>query len=387
MDLTKKITILLLGTLPLTAFSQTLTSEQAVESAIQHHPQVRAAALEVDAKRIAERSARAFENPEINVESPTGEFYAIGVLQAFEFPTVYKNRKKVAQAETQLALAGQKTTENDLRFAVRTLFLETQVAIFQLNLQRRRDSIFQTIREAATRQFAAGEIDLLQKTLAENEAGTARQNHLVAQKQAGNLREQLQILTGIPTASTLAPLLPDRSPTPDFSQNPSVLLEKQGTIVAQRQTALAQSQNLPNFSLGYLNQGLKNTPYDYRFRAAVGVPIWVGQNRATRESAQVAARAAESRTAAAEQNLAAENSGIQNTVANALAQIEYFEREAMPRSRSLIETATRLRAAGQIDYPTFLRTLDTAFATENEYLAQIQMLNAAQIRLRFLAGL
>lgn len=383
----KKISILILGAFPLTAFSQTLTSEQAVESALQQHPQVRAAALEVDAKRIAERAARAFENPEINVESPTGEFYAVGVLQAFEFPTVYKNRKKVAQAETQFAVAGQKTTENELRFAVRTLFLETQVATFQLNLQRRRDSIFQTIREAAARQFTAGEIDLLQRTLAENEAGAARQNLLVAQKQADNLREQLQILTGAPTISALESLAPDRSPIPDFSQNPTVLLEKQGAVVAQRQTSLAQSQNMPNFSVGYLNQGLKNTPYDYRFRAAVGVPIWIGQNRATRESAQVAARAAESRTVAAVQNLAVETSGAQNTAANALAQIEYFEREALPRSRSLIETATRLRAAGQIDYPTFLRTLDTAFANENEYLAQIQRLNAAQIRLRFLAGL
>lgn len=367
-------------------FGQT-TREQAVQSALQNHPTARAAALETQAKRTAERATRNLENPEINAESPTGEFYTVGVLQSFDFPTVYKSRKKVAQAETQLAAAGQKLTENELRFAVRNQFLELQEAVVQLDLARRRDSIFQKIGEAAARQFAAGEIDFLQKTLAENEAGAARQAFLTAQKTAENLRAQLRIWTGFSDFEKIEPLraAPADAAT-DFSENPNLVFEKQSAAVAARQVELAKSENLPNFSIGYLNQGLKNTPTELRFRAAVGVPIWFGQNRAARQTAETAALAAENRAAAAAQNLEIETVAAKNEWATALAQIQYFEREGLPRSRSLIETATRLRTAGQIDYPTFLRTLDTAFFIENEYFTQLRLLNLAQIRLLFLAG-
>jgi outer membrane protein, heavy metal efflux system len=52
----------------------------------------------------------------------------------------------------------------------------------------------------------------------------------------------------------------------------------------------------------------------------------------------------------------------------------------------LIDTASRLRAAGQIDYISFLRTLDMAFEIENEYAAEVFKLNAAQIKMMYLAG-
>ncbi len=372
--------------LALQGLGQVLTSEQAIQSALQNHPQLRAAALDMQSKRTAEKSARALPNPEINAESPTGEFYTVGVLQNFELPTVYKNRRKAAQAETSLAAAGQKLTENELRFAVRNLFLETQTADFQLVFERRRDSIFQQIASAAARQFAAGEIDFLQKTLAENEAGAARQQFLAAQKAAENLREQLKIWTGIADLAQIETLRPDLAAAADFSQNPSILYEKQAAAVAAQQIALARSAALPNFSLGYLNQGAKNTPIDYRFRASVGVPIWLGQNRAARQTAEIASLAAENRAVAATQNVAVETAAEQNEAATARAQIEYFEKEALPRSRSIIETAVRLRNAGEIDFLNFLRTLDLAFSIENEYIVQLRTLNTAQIRLRFLAG-
>lgn len=383
----KKIAIIgAFGLLTVQIFSQT-TREQAVAAALQNHPTARAAALETQAKRTAERAARSLENPEINTESPTGEFYTVGVLQSFDFPTVYKNRKKVAQAETRLAAAGQKLTENELRLAVRTQFLELQEAVAQLDLARRRDSIFQKIGEATARQFAAGEIDFLQKTLAENEAGAARQHFRAAQNAAENLRAQLKIWTGISDFEKIEPLRANaEAVAANFSENPNLVFEKQSAAVAAQQIELTRSQNLPNFSLGYLNQGARQTPTDLRFRATVGVPIWFGQNRAARESAETAALAAENRAAAAAQNLEIETAAAQNDAATARAQIEYFEKEGLLRSRSLIETATRLRAAGQVDYTTFLRTLDTAFSVENEYVAQVRLLNLAQIRLLFLAG-
>lgn len=78
-----------------------------------------------------EKAAFNLPNPEVKAESPTGEFYAVGVLQWFDFPAVYVRQKQVAKAETALAQAGQRVSENELRYTIRSLYLETQIAEYQ----------------------------------------------------------------------------------------------------------------------------------------------------------------------------------------------------------------------------------------------------------------
>ena len=143
---------------------------------------------------------------------------------------------------------------------------------------------------------------------------------------------------------------------------------------------------MPNFSLGYLNQGLQSTPIDYRFRASVGIPLWFGQYRAGRQAAESEAQAAQSRAEAQAQAVAIQLQQIQTDAATALTRVRYSQNEALPRSRSLIATALRMREAGQVDYVTFLRTLDEAYAIQRDYTEQVQVLNNANIQLLYLAG-
>ena len=46
----------------------------------------------------------------------------------------------------------------------------------------------------------------------------------------------------------------------------------------------------------------------------------------------------------------------------------------------------RLREAGQMDYVTFLRTLDEAYAIQRDYAAQMQTFETARIQLLYLSG-
>ncbi len=366
-----------------------ITPDNAVLAAFQSHPATRAASLGVLARQYAEKSARNLPNPELNVESPTGEFYAVGVLQSFEFPTVYTRQKQVAKAETALSQAGQRVTENDLRLAVRLLYLNAQAAAYLYQRAVERDSLYQAVAATAARQFSAGEIDFLQKTLAENEAGKIHQEKLAADYQSTALRRQLSALTGIADLGALLPLAPDTTslmPAPAPEANPAVLYEQSAAQVAARQIKLAKSRVLPHFSLGYLNQGARRTSIDYRFRASVGIPLWAGQYQAGVKAATVEEQVALAQAEAQSQSVAIESIRIQSEVFTALSQVRYHEAEALPRSRSLIATAVRMREAGQVDYISFLRTLDEAYAIQRDYAWQVQALNAALYRLLHLAG-
>lgn len=364
-----------------------LHPDAAVALALQNHPIVQAADFEVKAKLSAEKAAYNLPNPEINAESPTGEFYAVGVLQSFEFPTVYSRQKQVAKAETGLARVGQQVSENELRYLVRSLYIETQVAEYQSRQWAERDSLYTVIANAAARQFSAGEIDFLQKSWAENEAGKVHQERIAAEQNRSVLRQNLSVLTGLTDLGTLLPLVADTSGQDfDLSGSPAIAFAAQSAKVAERQVDLAKSRALPNFSIGYLNQGVRNTPMDYRFRASMGIPLWAGQYRASTNAAKAETQAALARAQAQSQAVLLESQRARTIFANALALVLYHEREALPRGQSMIAAALRMQSAGQVDYVTFLRTLDEAFSIQRDYVEQLSILNTARTSIRYLSG-
>jgi outer membrane protein TolC len=367
------------------------TSDDLVRAALLNHPLSKVAGYEVQAKKQAEKAALNLRNPELNAESPTGEFYTIGVLQTFDFPTVYRRQKQLAKAETELARAGQRLTENELRWTVRTLYLDAQSAEYQRRYWQQRDSLYQALATAAARQFTAGEIDFLQKSMAENEAGKIRQERLYAERAEQLARQQLRLFTGVQDIGAILPLLADTiGPVAESdvkNTNLSVFYEQQNYQVAEKQVNLAKSKAMPNFGLGYFNQGARNSLIDYRFRASVGIPLWAGQYRAGRAAAQSMAQAAQSRVAAQVQVVSAEMQSTLTESAAALTKLRYYEKEALPRSREMIQAATRMREAGQVDYIIFLRTLDEAFGTQKDYAEQVKALNAAKLRIKYLMGM
>lgn len=369
--------------------SAQLSPDAAIAAARQNHPLMQAATFELQALQLAERASLNLPKPEVTLESPTGEFYALGFMQSFEFPTVYTRQKQVAKAQTALAETGRQLSENELRYTVRVLYLNAQVADEQARQWAQQDSLYQAIYAAASRQFAVGEIDFLQKTRAENEAGQVHLQRLAAAQRALLARQQLMQYTGLSEINGLFPLYPDSGfigVPPIAYTNPQLAYSQQEVQLAQKQISLAQSQALPNFSIGYMNQGPQNTPLDYRIRASVGIPLWVGQYRATQQAAESQAQAAQSRAESQRQAL-----DMQLQQAYAEAQISweavrYAQTEALPRSYTLIQTASRMREAGQIDYITFMRTLEEAYLIQRQYTEQLNALNLSQVQLRYLRG-
>lgn len=376
--------------MPLMAFGQSmLTPDEAILAAMQQQPSLQAAAWTVKAKQYGEKAALTLPNPEINVESPTGEFYALGMLQSFDFPTVYARQKKVAKAETSLAQSAQKIQENELRFQVRSQYLVAQMADYQRAQWVSRDSLFEAIARASVRQFEAGEIDFLQKNRSENEAAEVHQRRIMAEKNSTLQKQQLAVWMG---SAEIGPLLPLRAepmmPMSETSgeQNPQIEYQQQQQYLAEQQVRLAKSKALPNFSLGYLNQGPRNTPLDYQFRASVGVPLWAGQYRAGIQAAQAESRSAAASVAAQSQQITLQLAQVELAIQMNVDLVRYYEQEALPRSRALLAAALRMREAGELDYLGLLRMVDAVFDTQKAYFEAIQSMKTAENQHLFLLG-
>ena len=67
-----------------------------------------------------EKKATHIPDPELILESTTGDFMTIGVQQSFDFPTVYARQKQLAEQQTELSTKAKEQGQNSLsRMATR----------------------------------------------------------------------------------------------------------------------------------------------------------------------------------------------------------------------------------------------------------------------------
>ena len=76
------ITLLFLSIASGTLAQQILTEQAAVDSAMKYSPLLKSAELQVKQSNYLRKTAFNLANPDVIAESPTGDFYAVGILQS-----------------------------------------------------------------------------------------------------------------------------------------------------------------------------------------------------------------------------------------------------------------------------------------------------------------
>ena len=103
-----------------------LSEQQVVDSAVRNSPMVSAAQYQVLQQQQLKKTAFNLPNPEFVAESPTGDFYTVGALQTFDFPSVYFKQSQVYRQQEQVAVAGQQVTQNEVKYQAKLLYLQLQ---------------------------------------------------------------------------------------------------------------------------------------------------------------------------------------------------------------------------------------------------------------------
>lgn len=110
---------------------------------------------------------------------------------------VYVKQGQLAKQQTALAERGKSITEADIKKQTRTAYLNLQFTDQTLKQLKKQDSVYAEIAAAAERQFAAGQIDFVAKTLAASEYGEVHNQFMQAKSDALFALQELQIITGL----------------------------------------------------------------------------------------------------------------------------------------------------------------------------------------------
>ncbi|MCY7349328.1 MAG: TolC family protein [Cytophagaceae bacterium] len=372
---------------------QPLSEADMVALALANSPAIRASDLSIRQNQQLLKGAYTIPNLDVFTDSPTGNFYTIGVNQSFQLPTVYKRQYQLQNSQIGLAQTEKRITENDLRFRVRNLYLALQYGEALWQQYQIQDSVYNQLRIIAGRQFVAGQIDYLSKTFTESQADEVRNQLVQARTDVVTVTRQLQQLLGRAEPIRAAAfqrnqlnVVPSGADSVAFGQNPALAFFRQTELISQQQIGLERARSLPGVVVGYYNQGSRETETSLRFRFGLTLPVWFGQYRSRTTAAQTGLQLAQQRTAAQVQTLSVDLQQAQGDYLKFRQALEFYETTALRQADDLINTARRLVESGQTDFVSFLRTTNDAYTIRQRYLDALRNYNQSVLTINYLTG-
>ena len=391
----KSIVFLLICFIANAASAQLLLTEaEAVARTLANSKNIYAASLQIKQQKQLLKAAFNLPNPEFFWESPTGNFYTGSITQSIEFPTVYNNQYQLQKQQVGVAQKEKQVTEAELKYRVKSLYLEAQFNDSIVKQLYRQDTIYENIKSSAVRQFNAGQIDYLQQLYAETQYGDIHYQYQQAVSRARSAKAQLQWVTGINEVIEVTPLRVIIAPVsysvyPDSSaliSNPSIQLLLQQQAVAKQNIALQKSKALPGLAFGYFNQGERDTKWFNRFRFGVTIPLWVSQYKGNISAAKTAQEVIENKQAGLQQELFAQVINTGSEMQSNWQAVQYYQKTGLQKAQDIITTSRRFFESGEIDFINLMRNNNEAYSINQKYLQAVRSYNLSVINYQYLMG-
>lgn len=399
----KKIQFLLILLLPFTGFAQVeistvptvLREQDAVNNALKNSKNATAALLNIRQQKQLLKSTFNLPNPEVFWESPTGKFYTGSITQSLEFPTVYAKQHQLQKQQVGLAETQKTLTDTQICYQVRLLYLTIQYTDSLRNQLYIQDTIYAKLASSAQRQFDAGQIDYLQKTFAETQYGEVHNQYEQSKLNYTALLNQLKYIAGIQDSIVLAPLKAAvlnaentiyRGDSALLNQNAEYRVSRQVEAIGQKNLELQRNKALPGLAFGYFNQGERDTPTNLRFRFGLTVPLWFWQYKGNINAAHTELEVSQQRSAGLQQQLTVQLMQSGNELASNNQALTYYQTTGLKKSNEIISAAQRFLQSGEIDYISFLRDINDAYAIKLRYLETLRNVNQSILTINFLTG-
>lgn len=379
------------------ANAQTFISLDTVEMrALNQHPRVLLAQQNIEDQQALKKGSFNLENPDVWIESPSSTFFTTGISQRIASPFAYVQQSRLGNENVLLAQKGLTMSKAEVLRQARMDFLNMQYAETKVKQLSYQDSLFNNLYTAALRRYNAGDIGLLEKVTAETESKGIHNMLVQAQSDLQNAQLQVQLVTGMRTSNLHS--LEDfekNDHTISFKtasdliskvNNPLLQYYLQNIQVNKQALRLEKSKTFPGITLGYLNQGAKNSELIYRFQVGLSVPIWFWTSRAQINSANLKYQMATTQYSLATLELTSEYQHALTEYYKYASSLDYYETTGLAQAEIIINTARKSYDAGQISYIVYTQSLNQAFVIKLNYNEALKKYKEAIIQLNYLNG-
>lgn len=191
--------------------AESLTLDEAVETALRVNPQLKAADRQIEAARARETQASALPNPnltlivdQVPIPDPIDGNYMAGITQPLLLGGQREARTELARIETQIAELDREVLRQELAAKVKNAYADVLHDLAGISLaQVGYDRAAATLRRVQA-QYKAGEVARVEVLRAEVEAGQQIREMGIARNRAQQAKAQLNVLLGRAADTPLA---------------------------------------------------------------------------------------------------------------------------------------------------------------------------------------
>lgn len=361
----------------------------------ENNPRLEAAAAEVEAQNLSNRSEALLENPEVEFNylwgaSNVGNRHDVKVAQAFDLPTLTGMRSRQVSGLNELAALRYKAERQEVllqakKACIDLIYCNALLAELDTHLSQARALV-----SSFEKRLKAGDATVLDLnkakvhlTSVQGQIASARieRRTLVSTLRALNGgREVILDESGYDAAETLPG---DFETWYAEASRLSPVLEyvRQEVEVGRKQLAIDKASWLPELTVGYMGEITKAEPFR-GVTFGLNIPLWSNANKVRR--ARAAVTAAESRRVAAEKQFYCQ---LQNQYDRAAALKENSEQMrsslADTDNRDFLISAQSKGEISIIDYLVetdfYYEALEQTLAAERDYRHALAELNAVSL--------
>ena len=387
-----------------------ITLQQAIDTALKNNSSIRAANYSVDLQKALRRSAVNIDKTNITLSQ--GQINSINydnnlnVSQRFEYPTVYSNQLKLADARIKGSQSQVEINKLNLANNVKTTYYQLVYFINKRALFAVQDTLYNNLVRASTVRYRTGESTLLEKTTSEAQSlelkNRMQQNEidiLIAQQQLQVLLNTNENITAADTSITKREIqLPGDSSV--IANHPMLKYLQQQIEINSRETDVQKAKRLPDFLVGYTNQsfrGIQNvngvnekfTGLDRfnSFQIGVAIPLLPGGSKSKIAAAKINERVAQENLAYEQTNLTGQLNILLQQYYKYKSAIDYYEKTALPQADLIIKNAEKGFRAGELTYIQYQQSLAIALKIKTDYIESIFLYNQSTHAIESIIGI
>ena len=370
-----------------------ITMEEAVEIAIQNHPSVRAANLQVQQGQALQNFKYAPGTTNISYQGDalfrtnSSRTNQIGVVQNFPNPAVNKAHNGLQTELVAFNVLRKQLTEKELRLQVQQIYLKIQQRKELRQLYERLRQSYQQYFQMAKVRIEVGEANKIE--LLTLQSSVNEYNLLLNQitLEIANLEKQLAGLLNTNEAITSTDSL---AMIPfglvDTTNSISIQLARQDIQIEQANIDLLKASMKPDFNVGYAAQNYIEDGWLHGLQAGIQIPLFRNQNKQQITAQRLQVEVAKANLEAERLQVRLKLLSVENTIQLYAAGAKYY-REQLGIINPEMERISKLNyRAGEISYLELLNTLNLIANNGKGYAEQVLSYNEAVLSYQFLSN-
>jgi cobalt-zinc-cadmium resistance protein CzcA len=379
---------------------QKISLNAAIDSALNHNASLEISKTQVGYHQTLQKSH--FNVDKANAGLEYGNFNSkaydnrVSISQTIQFPNVYRHQKSVNRTNLLISETALEQKQVEIKFRVKQTFYQLLVLQERRKLLQQADSVYHNFLEKATQRFKSGDVDLLERTTAENQRlQIANQQEVLSTDYQILLNEFLVLLNSKnlaePASNSYLYESTLQADTADLSHNPLLKMREQEVQLSKQEYDLEKSRLLPSLTFGYSNStiiGWQTTRQgsdlyfggSKRFSSVnlgLGIPLFSGAQRSRISAANMMVKSHRQEVTATRQQL---NVTLENALklhAQSTRTVQSYKDVLLPNAFTIMRTSSLRLSAGEVGYLEWVILTNQAIQIRSEYFNAVQQLNDA----------